>query len=70
MAYLIKPISEVTQLAMEALIREIGVVDTIRFLNQFRTRFGDFTAERHSTFKDASVRDLLAEIRARRSPIT
>lgn len=41
-----QPMSEVTQRATDILIKEIGVVDTIRFLNQFRAGTGNYTLER------------------------
>ncbi len=60
------PISEVTQRATNALIREIGVVDTIRFLNQFRAGAGNYTIERDQLFKGMSVQDIIREIKAQR----
>ena len=41
----IQPISEVTNRAKHALIQELGVIDTMRFLNQFRVGDGDYTVE-------------------------
>ena len=34
----IQPLSKLNQQVTDALIREVGIVDTIRFLNQFRSR--------------------------------
>ncbi len=62
----LQPISEVTQRATNALIREIGVVDTIRFLNQFRAGAGNYTIERDQLFKGMSVKDIIREIKAQR----
>jgi hypothetical protein len=62
----IQPISTLNQRATDALIREVGIVDTIRFLNQFRTGFGDYTAERGQLFQGMSVKDIVEDIRARR----
>ncbi len=62
----VQPISEVSQRATNALIREIGVVDTIRFLNQFRAGSGDYTVERKVLFKGMSVKDIVNEIKALR----
>lgn len=61
-----QPISEVTQRATDILIKEIGVVDTIRFLNQFRVGAGNYTTEREQLFKGMSVRDIVKEIKAQR----
>ena len=62
----LQPISEVIQCATNALIREIGVVDTIRFLNQFRAGAGNYTIERDQLFKGMSVKDIIREIKAQR----
>jgi hypothetical protein len=64
----IQPISEVTQRGTTALIREIGVVDTIRFLNQFRAGSGNYTVEREQLFKGMSVEDIVNDIKAQRKP--
>ena len=63
----IQPISRLTHRATLALIEELGVVDTIRFLNQFRAGSGNYTAERKDMFKDMSVKDIIADIKVRRS---
>lgn len=62
----VQPISEVTQRGTDALIEEIGVVDTIRFLNQFRAGSGNYTLERDKLFESVSVKDIVGEIKARR----
>lgn len=62
----IQPISAINHRATAALVREIGVVDTIRFLNQFRAGSGDYTAEREDLFRGMSVEDVIDDIRAKR----
>ena len=62
----LQPISDVTTRATNALIKEIGVVDTIRFLNQFRAGTGDYTIERQRLFEGMSVKDIVSEIKAQR----
>ena len=62
-----QPLSEITHRAKNALIQELGVVDTLRFLNQFRAGNGDYTVEREQLFKETSVKSFIAEIKARRS---
>jgi hypothetical protein len=49
----IQPLSELTERAKNALIQELGAVDTMRFLNQFRAGNGDYTKAREQLFKDA-----------------
>ncbi len=66
----IQPISNVNERATNALIREIGVVDTIRFLNQFRAGTGNYTAERDQLFKGMSVKNIINEIKMRRKSST
>ncbi len=40
------PIAEITATAIALLCREIGPVNTARFLNQFSNGFGNYTEER------------------------
>lgn len=60
----VHPISEVTHRATHVLIREIGVVDTIRFLNQFRSGVGNYTLDREQLFEGMSVKDIVGKIKA------
>jgi hypothetical protein len=60
----IRPIGEIDQCAREALVRELGIVDAIRFLNQFRSGRGNYTEDRSKCFEGKSVRQLGAEIMA------
>ena len=62
----IQPVAEITRRARNALIQELGVVDTLRFLNQFRAGSGDYTTERDLLFKDESVGSIMASIKAQR----
>lgn len=63
----IKPISEVSNRARNILVQELGIIDTMRFLNQFGTGSGDYTAQREQLFKGESVKSVLADIKAKRS---
>lgn len=45
-----RPLSEITEQAIAVLAREIGIVDTIRFINQFTSGYGDYTEERDALF--------------------
>jgi hypothetical protein len=62
-----KPLSEVTQQAIALLMKEIGVVNTVRFLNQFTMGYGDYTAERDALFADLTLDDILAAMKRRPS---
>ena len=61
-----KPLAEVTQTAIRVLCREIGLVDTIRFVGQFTVGYGDYTAERDELFRDMTLDDMVVGIKQRR----
>jgi hypothetical protein len=63
----LKPLRAVTWQAIEVLSREIGIADTIRFLNQFTTGYGNYTEERSDLFADMSLDDVVKAIRNQRS---
>lgn len=58
-----KPLSEITRQAIDLLSKEIGIVDTVRFLNQFTTGYGNYTEERERLFKDLTLDDILATVK-------
>lgn len=55
-----KPLSEITRHAIDLLSKEMGIVDTVRFLNQFTTGYGNYTEEREDLFKDLTLDEILA----------
>lgn len=55
-----KPLSEITRHAIDLLSKEMGIVDTVRFLNQFTTGYGNYTEEREALFKDMTLDAILA----------
>jgi hypothetical protein len=59
----IQSMAHVTKRATNALIKDIGIVDTLRFLSQFRTGTGDYTVERRKMFQGMSVNDIISEIK-------
>ena len=63
-----KPLSEITQQAIELLAKEIGIVNTVRFLNQFTTGYGDYTQEREGLFKDLTLDEILSAMKIRFTP--
>lgn len=67
MAVALKPLREVTEEALHVLFREIGVANTIRFLNQFSLGQGDYTEERDQLFADMSFDEVVKAVRDRRS---
>lgn len=58
-----KSLSQITQQAIEILSKEIGIANTVRFLNQFSTGYGDYTEEREDLFKDLTLDDILRRCR-------
>ena len=42
----LRPLSELNQHATAILVREIGLVETLRFLSQFSAGSGNYTKER------------------------
>ncbi|HET9228352.1 MAG TPA: hypothetical protein VFR31_16880, partial [Thermoanaerobaculia bacterium] len=67
MAVALKPLREVTEEALHVLFREIGIANTIRFLNQFSLGQGNYTEERDRMFAEMSFDELVKAIRDRRS---
>ena len=47
-----------------ALVRELGVAGALRFLRQFTTGEGDYTANRDATTGEESVETLFARVQA------
>jgi hypothetical protein len=62
----IRPLSEINQQATEILVREMGVVDALRFLSQFSHGSGDYTKEREQWLDDLSLEQITSEIKAKR----
>ena len=61
-----KLLAEVTQTAIRVLCKEIGVVDTMRFVGQFTVGYGNYTEERDALFADLTLDDMIAEIKGTR----
>ena len=62
----IQPISALNHQAKDLLIQGLGVVDTLRFLNQFRPGHGDYTREREALFEAETVKSIVEGIKAKR----
>ena len=57
-----KPLNDITQQALALLTKELGVANTVRFLNQFSPGYGDYTMERDALFADLTLDEILAAI--------
>lgn len=58
-----KPLNEITTNAIHILCKEIGLVNTIRFINQFTIGYGNYTEERNALFGKMTLDDVIAEIK-------
>ncbi|MHC1743543.1 MAG: hypothetical protein AB9873_10985 [Syntrophobacteraceae bacterium] len=61
-----RPVSEISRRATHILFREMGVVDTIRFFNQFSIGQGDYTKEREKWLHDVSLDEAISQIKAQK----
>ncbi len=62
-----RPLTELTQDAIRILYRELGVIETVRFLRQFTNGYGNYMAEREALLGQKSLDELLMEIKQRRT---
>ena len=51
------------QLGIEALTQALGLVEMVRFLQQFETGSGDYTRARDELLGDATIEDIIAQIK-------
>ena len=58
-----RPLAEITQEALSVLCKEIGVVNTIRFVGQFTTGYGNYTVEREQLFAGMTLEDIASQLR-------
>ncbi len=61
-----KPLSQITEEAIHLLIRELGVVSALRFMNQFSTGYGNYTEDRRTWVDRLDIDDIVAQIEKRR----
>jgi len=55
-------LSQIRIIGFEALIRELGPVDTIRFIQQYETGRGNYTRDRRKWLPKKSVKEISKEI--------
>lgn len=55
-------LQKITEKAIKILSKEMGIADTIRFLNQFSSGYGDYTEERLTMFYDLTLDHILNEM--------
>lgn len=59
-----RPIFEISRQATSILFEKMGVVDTIRFLNQFSIGQGNYTKDREKWLGDISLDEAISQIKA------
>ena len=69
MSFQSKPLNQITQEAIALLFKEIGIANTLRFLNQFSIGYGNYTEEREPQFKDLTLDEILQQMKESRSTI-
>ena len=52
---------ELQSRGMQILVRELGYADAVAFMLQFSTGSGDYTKDRHTLLKGATIEQLIAE---------
>ncbi len=57
-----KSLADITQRGIKVLLRELGPVDAVRFLNQYSTGHGDYTADRDRLFGEMTLDQIFADI--------
>ena len=58
--------AQIRRQGLEALMRTLGPVGTVRFLQQFDTGRGDYTRDREQWLEDITVQDAVEAIKRRR----
>jgi hypothetical protein len=58
---------EINREAFSILAKELGLANTMRFLNQFNTGKGDYTKQKDELFSGKTVQDIADEIRKKDS---
>lgn len=58
----VKPLAEITHEAITVLCQHIGIANTMRFINQFTTGYGNYTEERKEIFANMSLEDIVSGI--------
>jgi hypothetical protein len=55
--------NQLTENGIRVLVKEIGISDTIRFLNQFSVGYGNYTEERDELLGSLTLEEILARMK-------
>lgn len=62
-----RTLSEITHDAIQILNRELGPIETLRFLRQYTNGSGNYTDERHQWLDHLSIAEIDADLKARQA---
>jgi hypothetical protein len=62
-----KSLNEINREAIDLLCQQIGLVNTVRFVNQFSIGYGNYTEEREQLLADMTLDEVVSEIEAMRN---
>ena len=61
-----KSLHEINTAAIHILCQQMGLVNTLRFINQFTNGYGNYTEEKDTLFGPLTVEDIAKQIKAAR----
>ena len=62
-----KSLNDINQEAITFLCQQMGLVNTVRFINQFTTGYGNYTEERKLLFAKLTLDEVVLEIEEMRN---
>jgi hypothetical protein len=62
-----RPLNEIVQDGISILGKELGVVETARFINRFSAGYKDYTEEREQLFAGMTLDEMVSEIKRMRN---
>ena len=57
------PLADVTHDAIRILCKELGIANTMRFVGQFTTGYGNYAEEREQLFAGMTLDDIVSQIK-------
>jgi len=62
-------LEEIREAGLKALLRELGPVGMVRFLQQFENGYGDYSVERHQWLDKFNIDTIIQEIQKKRNTV-
>ncbi|MCX6152352.1 MAG: hypothetical protein NTX22_17635 [Ignavibacteriales bacterium] len=63
----LKSINEINEKAIRLLSKNIGLTNTLRFINQFSVGYGNYTEDRKELYKNLPIDKIVSGIKQRRT---